>query len=327
MDRVTVRAHPNVAVAKYWGKRNEALNLPCTGSISITLGGLNTTASLSRRTAGQDEIRFAGQPAPPREAGRISRFLDLARERATDPSGVSVDLTSDFPVAAGIASSASTFAALATGAAHLFGLGLDTQELSVLARRGSGSAARSIHSGFVEWLAGHASDGHDSYAVQLAPPDHWNLAVLVAVTDRGQKRIGSTEGMAQAVERSPFFAAWTQTHDADLNEIRTAIRERDLARLGTVAEHNCLKMHAVCLGSTPHLLYWKPATVAVIERIRLLRAEGLNAYFTIDAGPQVKVICPAEESVRIADLLAEIPGVTQVLHSFPGEAPAIMEGQ
>lgn len=325
MSRALAKANANVALAKYWGKRDERLNLPYTGSISVTLDGLETHASVRPLDSGGDRIILSGVEAEPREAARISRFLDLTRAAGRQHTGAEVEISSNFPVAAGIASSASTFAALAVAAAAAYELRLSEHELSILARRGSGSACRSLFAGFAEWFVGQAPDGSDSYAAQLATPEHWQLGVVVAVTDPRPKAVGSREGMAQAVSRSPLFSAWVDTHKADLDDIRDGVRERDLARIGHAAEHNCLKMHAVSLAAQPPLIYWRPATLAVIERVRQLREEGVDAYFTIDAGPQVKVICPIAQRAAVAETLGAVSGVQRVLLSAPGPAPQLLE--
>src|SRR5215468_9746878 len=220
MSAATARANANVALAKYWGKRNDTLNLPYTGSISITLAGLETTARVAIR-AGllADEVVLNGRRAEALESHRVSAFLDVVRHIAGVRGKAQVDVRTSFPVAAGLASSASTFAALALASAAATGLSLAPDELSMLARRGSGSAARSIFGGFVEWLPGEASDGTDSYAVQIAPPNHWALSVVVAITETARKPVGSREGMAQALRQSPFFPAWLQSHEADLEAV------------------------------------------------------------------------------------------------------------
>jgi diphosphomevalonate decarboxylase len=326
MKTVMAKANANVALAKYWGKRDELLNLPYTGSISIALAGLESRASVAFVPASPaDRVSLNGKPSDGPDAQRISRFLDLVRRQAGLSARAVVDVHSNFPVAAGLASSASTFAALALAAAHAAGLSLSPQELSVLARRGSGSAARSIFSGYVEWLPGEAPDGSDSHALQLAAPLHWPLGVVVAVTAEGPKAVGSTEGMARAVKQSPFFPAWLQAHEVDLEAIRQGILERDLALVGHAAERNCLAMHAVALTARPPILYWNPATIAVVERVRALREEGLDAYFTIDAGPQVKVICPMAQRAAVAAALGAVAGVQRVLLSEPGAGAALVE--
>jgi diphosphomevalonate decarboxylase len=326
MKEVVATANANVALAKYWGKRDDVLNLPYTGSLSVTLAGLTTTvrASFLGRLS-EDRILLTGHEAAGVEAHRFRAFLDLIRQTAGIDARAEVAASSNFPVAAGLASSASTFAALAVAATHAAGVSLSAAELSVLARRGSGSAARSIHGGYVEWLAGEASDGTDSLAVQVAPPDHWPIGIVVAVTDEGRKRIGSREGMAHVAKHSPFFPAWLESHDADLEAVRTGIQARDLARVGAAAEHNCLKMHAVCLAAQPAVLYWTPATVAVMQRVVELRHEGLDAYFTIDAGPQVKVLCLPHQRAAVAAEIGRIPGVRRVLLSEPGAGAQLTE--
>jgi len=319
MGSGAARAQANVALAKYWGKRNEALNLPYTGSISITLAGLETFAQVDFDASLQsDSLELNGVAAKQDEARKLSSFLDLIRRQSGVSRRARVELRSNFPVAAGLASSASTFAAFAAAATRAAGMCLTDQELSALARRGSGSAARSVFGGFVEWLAGEADDGTDSYATQLAPPEHWDLGIVVAVTAAEPKAVGSREGMARTAKESPFFPVWLQVHDADLEAVRAAIRVRDLALLGQAAERNCLAMHAVALTARPPLLYWNPGTIAVMQRVWSLREQGVEAYFSIDAGPQVKILCPMEQRDAVADGIRGVAGVQRVLLSQPG---------
>lgn len=326
MTIATARANANVALAKYWGKRDAALNLPATGSLSITLDGLETTARVAfLPELSTDLITFAGEPAAAGEAHRITAFVDLVRSMARSRTRATIDIRSNFPVAAGLASSASTYAALARAATAAAGVAVSDRDLSILARRGSGSACRSIYGGFVEWIKGVAADGSDSYAVPVAPAEHWGLAVVVAVTARGPKSVGSREGMARAAELSPFYGAWVGFHEADLDAIRQGIQERDLALVGATAERNCLAMHAVALTARPPLLYWKPATLAVMLRVQALREEGCDAYFTIDAGPQVKVLCARQQCDAVDAALRGVDGVIDVLRSGPGPGVQLLE--
>jgi diphosphomevalonate decarboxylase len=322
------RANANVALAKYWGKRNEALNLPCTGSIAITLSGLTTTARVRfDEELKEDRIVMNGRDGEPRVSQRIRTFLDLARRRAGASISAEVRLESTFPFAAGLASSASTFAALTVATTHALGLSLSPKDLSVLARRGSGSASRSIHGGYTEWLPGSRSDGTDSYAIQLAPPEHWDLAIVIVITTDEPKRVGSREGMARTVNGSPFFRAWQQSHEVDLKAVRQGILDRNLELLGSAAERNCLKMHAAAMAGEPPLIYWNPATLAVIHKVVDLRNEKVEAYFTIDAGPQVKVLCGAADSRTVADTIGRVPGVQRILLSRPGGAAEVVEAR
>ena len=251
-------------------------------------------------------------------AARLCAYLDVLRGIAGRRTRLEVALDTNFPVAAGLASSASTFAALARVGSAVFGMEPSSEQLSILARRGSGSAARSVLGGFVEWLAGELSDGSDSYAVPLAPQEHWDVGLAIAITDEGPKAVGSGAGMAHSVKHSPFFPAWLEVHDDDLETIGRGILHRDLGVVGEAMERNCLKMHAVALAARPPLLYWKPATLAVIQRVAELREEGLDAYFTIDAGPQVKVLCDLADREVVAEALRRVGGVRRVLLSRPG---------
>jgi len=308
----TARANVNLALVKYWGKRDPALNLPATGSISITLGGLSVETDVAFGDTGDDRLEIQGEPAAGEEASRLATFLDLVRSEAGLRAGARVSTRATVPRGIGLASSAATFAALALAATRAAGLALEPPALSVLARRGSGSAARSVYGGFVEWHRGKRQDGSDSLAEPLAPPDHWDIRVVVAVTDAAPKAVSSRVGMARAAS-SPLYPAWVEGAEADLAEARAAIRSRDLEALGLLAEHSALKMHAVGLGARPPLLYWRGATIECMHRVWALRQEGTRAFLSIDAGPQVKVLCVPGDAPRVADALGAVPGVQRVL--------------
>lgn len=323
---VVARAHSNVALVKYWGKRSGDLNLPYTGSISVTLDGLWTTASVRRRRSGEaDSITAAGLDLSDR--AELTSFLALTRALAAEAVPVQVELETNFPVAAGLASSASIFAALACALSELWGLNLSERELTILARQGSGSAARSISGGFVEWFAGERSDGSDSYAESICAATAWPLGIVVAVTDSGPKRVASRAGMQHVASTSPFFPAWLDSHDGDLQAVRCGILARDLRQVGSTAEHNCLKMHAVSMAAQPGLIYWNSVTLNVIEHVRRLREDGIDAFFTIDAGPQVKVLCQMDQRAYVAQQLAQIPGVQRTLLSQPGPPAQLLEAR
>jgi diphosphomevalonate decarboxylase len=313
----TARANVNVALVKYWGKRDPALNLPATGSISLTLDRLSVEADVAFGAGGEDRLEIEGTPAEGEEARRLVRFLDLVRDEAGCAERASVATRSTVPRAAGLASSAAAFAALALAASRAAGLALDPPALSALARRGSGSAARSVFGGFVEWRRGEQPDGRDSIAEPVAPADNWDLRVVIAVTALGPKAVSSRDGMARAAA-SPLYPAWVSGAEADLAEARAAIRARDLAALGTIAEHSALKMHAIGLAARPPLLYWRGATVECVHRVWALRAGGTPAFVTIDAGPQVKVLCATADAPQVAAALEDVPGVERVLTCGPG---------
>jgi diphosphomevalonate decarboxylase len=310
-DAATARANVNVALVKYWGKRDAALNLPAAGSISVTLDGLGVEASVRFGGAAPDRFVIDGVEPSGEEHRRLVEFLDLVRAECGRGDRVRVETRSTVPRAAGLASSAAAFAALALAATRAAGRRFDSRTLSVLARRGSGSAARSIFGGFVEWERGERADGSDSAARPLLDAGAWDLRVVVALVSTAPKVVSSRAGMTHAAT-SPLYPAWIAEVARDLERARDAIARRDLEALGRTAEHSALTMHAVGLAAEPPLLYWRAATVECIHRVWALRAAGTAAFVTIDAGPQVKVLCDAagEGSVRAA--LADTPGVERV---------------
>jgi diphosphomevalonate decarboxylase len=205
-----------------------------------------------------------------------------------------------------------------TAAAAALDLALPPRELSIVARQGSGSAARSIFGGFVEMHAGRAADGSDSFAEPILEASMWPLEVVIAITAKGEKEVDSRSGMLRSADASPYYPAWVATHPADLEVARAAIRVRDFAALAAVAEHNCLKMHAAAIASQPPLLYWNGATVECVAAIRRLRAAGVPVFFTIDAGPQVKAVCEPTARPAVAAALRAVPGVLQLLEAKLG---------
>jgi len=319
----TARAHANLALVKYWGKRDAALNLPATGSISLTLEPLAVEASVSFGGGEADRILIDGEPAEGEEGERVRRFLDLLRTEAGRRERATVTTRGALPRGIGLASSAASFAALALAGSRAAGLRLEPPALSALARRGSGSAARSIFGGFVEWHRGVRPDGLDSIAEPLAAPGHWDLRVVAAVVTSARKAVSSREGMQRATA-SPFYPAWVTEVEADLAAARAAIRGRDLEALGLVAEHSALTMHAVGLAARPPLLYWRGPTVECVHRVWALRAEGTPAFVSIDAGPQVKVLCEADAAPRVAATLGEVPSVERVLVCRPGPGAELL---
>ncbi|MEX2162022.1 MAG: diphosphomevalonate decarboxylase [Anaerolineales bacterium] len=312
----TALAHPNIAFIKYWGNRDEQLRLPASGSLSMNLGGLETVTTVQfDPSLAQDRFTLNGIDAQPAQLQRVSAFLDLVRQRAGMKMHAGVSSENNFPASAGIASSSSAFAALALAASSAAGLALQEIELSRLARRGSGSASRSVPGGFVEWQA--AERDEDSFAVSVALPGHWDLVDCVAIVSETAKATGSSQGH-QLAATSPLQAARLQGAADRLVLCRQAILQKDFDALSEVTELDCHLMHAVMMTSSPALLYWLPASLAVMQAVRSWRAIGSSACYTLDAGPNVHVICPAIEADRIVARLAELPGVIRVLRSGPG---------
>jgi diphosphomevalonate decarboxylase len=322
MHTATAIAHPNIAFVKYWGNRDQALRLPANGSISMNLAELETRTQVTFDPAlTADTLVLNGRPSYGPALGRVTAMLDRVRQLSGLRLRAAVTSHNNFPMGAGIASSAAAFAALAVASCAAAGLQLPEPELSRLARRGSGSACRSVPGGFVEWQAGR--NDSDSYAYSIAPPDHWELVDCVAVVSQAHKPTGSTEGHALA-DTSPLQRARVADAPRRLGMCRQAILERDFAAFALIVEQDSHLMHAVMMTSAPALLYWQPATVAVMQAVQEWRRGGLPACFTIDAGPNVHVLCEGSAAAQVEKRLREVPGVGQVLVAHPGGAAGML---
>jgi diphosphomevalonate decarboxylase len=323
MTTSTAQAHPNIAFIKYWGNRDNTLRLPSNGSISMNLDGLYTRTTVSfQPSLPFDELIINGREVTGPGLARISYILDIIRGMANIHERAEVISENNFPSGAGIASSASAFAALALAGSRATGLKLSEQELSRLARRGSGSASRSIPSGFVEWQAGTSEE--DSFAFSIAEPGHWDLVDCVAIVSAAHKKTGSTEGHSIA-GTSPLQAARVADAPRRLDICRKSILERDFNTFASVVELDSDMMHAVMMTSTPALHYWKPASLDVMNCVRQWRMEGIPVCYTVDAGPNIHVICPEAEAQIIEKRLREIKGVNDVLIARVGGPAKIVE--
>ena len=299
----TASANTNIALIKYWGKVDEVQAIPATSSLSLTLGGTRTTTTVSfdGGDGAADSVTINGSSSSGAELARVSRFLDLVRSRSGITAAATVTSRASGPLAAGLASSAAGFAALAAAASRAAGMDLDDRELSRLARRGSGSATRSIFGGLVRWNAGH--DDASSYAEPVAC--EIDLAMVVVVLSKSDKPISSTRGMRATMSTSPLFPAWVEASGKDLQVALEAVRVGDLERLGEVVEGNALGMHATMMAARPGIIYWLPQTVAALHEIRAMRQEGLPVWATIDAGPNVKVLTEGARAEEVAAALRD----------------------
>lgn len=312
----TAIASPNIAFIKYWGNRDEHLRLPVNGSISMNLDGLFTQTTVTfEKNLDKDILVLNDQTANQQATARISSFLDLVRDLAKNDLKAHVISTNNFPTGVGIASSASAFAALSLAATAAIGLNLSETELSRLARRGSGSACRSVPGGFVEWRAGNSD--LDSYAISIAAPDHWTLVDCIVIIQVVHKSVGSSQGHTLA-HTSPLQRARVEDAPRRLQICRDAILHRDFDAFATITELDSTLMHAVMMTSDPPLFYWSPATLEVMVTVTKWRKEkALPVCYTIDAGPNVHVICEESVSAQVHDQLLQIPGVLQVLRAKP----------
>jgi diphosphomevalonate decarboxylase len=315
-------AHPNIAFIKYWGNRDPELRLASNGSISLTLGGLETQTSVTFDEGfSSDHIYVDGQPASPSACERVSLHLDRIRQITGITTYATVESHNNFPVGAGLASSASAFAALSLAGISAAGHSLEPIELSRLARRGSGSACRSIFGGFVEWYASETDEG--SYAEAFATPDHWDLQDLIVIFSSEHKGVGSTQGHTLA-DTSPLQSARVADTPRRLDECRRAILDHDFSALASIIELDCNLMHAVMYTSTPPLIYWHPETLRVMTAVTEWRAEGHEVCYTIDAGPNVHCICTSDHADTIEERLRRLSGVEKILRAYPGDSARVL---
>jgi diphosphomevalonate decarboxylase len=314
----TAVAHPNIALIKYWGDIDLDLHIPANGSISMSLNELITRTTVSFNPGLlQDQFMLNGEPTVDKTFKRVSTFLNRVRQLAGIKSFAGVESQNNFAIGVGMASSASGFAALSLAASRAAGLELDEKALSRLARIGSGSACRSIPGGFVEWQAGN--NDKDSYAHSIAPLNHWDLVDCIAMVSQEEKQTSSNAGHPLATT-SILQEARLADSPRRLSICRRAILERDFETLADIVELDSNLMHAVMITSSPPLLYWQPATMELMHAVQAWRKEGLAVCYTIDAGPNVHVICLSGQEERVTERLRQLPGVIQVLTSRPGDA-------
>jgi diphosphomevalonate decarboxylase len=305
--RATAVAHPNIALVKYWGKRPGTPNIPAAPSLSITLDGLTTRTTVTFDARfDADVVALNGKRV---DDARVIACVDRLRKKASCDQRARIETTNDFPTAAGLASSASGFAALVTAVDGALALDLSAEQRSVEARIASASAARSIHGGFCA-LDGHGVDSDSWIATALDADPGW-LEVVIAICTTAAKRVSSSEGMRRSALTSPYYDRWRVETKLDFDLARNAVERRDFEKLALVSEASCLKMHAVMLTSLPALHYWNGATLACIAAVDELRARGVPVFFTIDAGPQVKAVCQRGVGEQVATALRALPGVVE----------------
>lgn len=320
--KIETISNTNIALVKYWGKKDSKLKTPLNNSISMTLDKLHTKTSIEIIDSNEDEIIFNGKVSEGSEKTKIIKFIDLIRNDFNrKDTYFKLNTENNFPTASGLASSASGFSALAVAVSEVLNLNLSKKELSIYARKGSGSASRSIFGGFAEWQKGSLEDGSDSYAVQIADEKYWDVRMLVTIVEDKKKDKSSTNGMEETVNTCPFYPAWLDTIEKDLKDVRSGILEKDFEKVGQVMEQNCLKMHSTMMTTKPSIIYWKPLTLEIIHKVRELREQGIPAYFTIDAGPNVKVLCLPQHMEQIKSFLLDTNGLKGVIDCKAGSSP------
>jgi len=323
MSRATAKSYSNIAFIKYWGNRDDELRIPVNGSISMNLEGIETVTSVAFDEAfEEDRLLVNGNELAGPALSRVTKHLDHIRSMAGSSSCAKVESTNNFPMGAGIASSASAFSALTIAACGVLRLDLSEAELTRIARLGSGSASRSVPGGFVEWYAG--TNHESSYAASIAPPQHWDLVDLVAVVSSEHKAVGSTGGHKLA-HTSPLQNARIEDTQRRLDICRHAILERDFEEFADVVEQDAVIMHGVMMTSVPPLYYWVPATLSVMDAVRTLRQSGTLCCFTIDAGPNVHVITTEKYETAVMGHLEALEGVQNIIVGRPGGPARLLE--
>lgn len=316
-NKITARAHTNIALIKYWGKQNAKLKIPTTNSFSLTLDKFYTETSVTfKENYTADRIIFNGKPLDASKAARIVALLDVIREMANQDIYAEVNTTNMVPTSAGFASSSSGFAALAAAACKSIGLNLSKKELSRVARRGSGSACRSIYGGFVEWHKGLGDC--TSFATPFNEQPDWNLNVIAVMVNQAEKTMSSTKGMEISKKTSPYYNAWKQVCKKDLKNIKKAIKNRDFEKLGSISEENAMRMHALTLSASPDYTYFDGKSLQVIKTIQSLRSNGIPCYFTMDAGPNIKVLVEPQNTDKVVQELKSLFSTDQIVVAAPG---------
>ncbi len=313
----TAKAHTNIALVKYWGKKDQDLIIPQTDSLSLTLNEFYTTTTVNfDNYLTSDLVAIDQHILSKKEAQKVVHVLDIVRQLSGIKSFARVDSINHVPTAAGLASSASAFAALAGAASTAAGLNLSSRDLSRLARRGSGSATRSIYGGLVEWQKG--TDDDSSFAQPVLENVGFPIEMLAVLVDTKKKKVSSRSGMQSSVETSPYYDAWRQVVANDMVAIKKAIKAKDIDQIGHIAEENALRMHALTFSADPGFTYFNGETLTIIKAVEDLRNQGVNCYYTMDAGPNVKVIYDRENRSKIVEELSNIVGPERLVVSQPG---------
>jgi diphosphomevalonate decarboxylase len=317
LRKIHARAHANIALVKYWGKQDEQQVIPYNSSLSLTLDQLYTDTTIE--TSNKDEFILNGVIQTESESEKIFKFIDRFRSLSERKNPIRISSVNNFPTAAGLASSASGFAALATAANRYFNLNLPKKELSAITRFGSGSATRSLFGGFVIWLKAEIP-----YAYEFDRAD-WDIAMIVVMISKDVKVVSSKEAMRQTVNTSPYYFAWVENAQFDMENMKRAIKRHDFTAVGEISESNALRMHASMMAAKPPILYWQPDTIKVLQQVKSLRSEGLECYATMDAGPNVKILTRRSQVQEVFDKLSKTIHKVNMIICLPGEGASIID--
>lgn len=318
--KATAIAPSNIAFIKYWGRKNEVLRLPTNGSISMNLSNLLTTTTVEFDSGRKQDEVFIDGLADKKETDRVINHLNRIRKLAKIKDKARVASKNNFPSSVGLSSSASGFAALTLAGTKAAGLNLAEKQLSILARQGSGSACRSIPSGFVEWLDGNTSGS--SYAVSLYPPDYWEIVDIVAIVSKEKKEVSTSEG--QKLAKTSFFYKFRQTNmNNKIRLLKKYLKEKKFGDFGELAESEALEMHAIMLTSNPSLIYWTAGSLELMKLVKKWRQEGLAIYFTINTGQDIHLLCQKKDTDKVVQRLKRLPFVKKHIINFPAKGAKI----
>lgn len=313
--KAKVRAYTNIALIKYWGKKDEDLILPYNNSLSLSLKEFYTETEVEFRDDLEKDIFILDGHEDIKTLAKVSNFIDYFRNLKGIETRAYVSSVNHVPTAAGLASSASAFAALGGACNEALQLKLNDQELSTYIRLGSGSASRSVFGGLVEW---HKGTSHETSFAEKIDDADFDIAMIAIIVNEKEKKVSSRSGMKNTVETSPYYPQWVNEAAEDLIDMKAAIKDQDVDRIGEIAEANALKMHATMMTSNPSIVYFEPKTLIAMNLVKEMRNEGITAYFTMDAGPNVKVICKSSQCDIIKERLLEEFKEEDLIISEPG---------
>ena len=309
-------APSNIAFIKYWGKKDEILKIPENGSISMNLSNLLTTTLVEFSSDFKEDLVTINSKNDLKESARVIKFLDLIRKKTNIFLKAKVVSKNNFPNGTGLSSSASGFAALTIAASKAVGLNLSENELSMLARQGSGSACRSIPDGFVEW--------DSTFAESLYPPDYWKIMDVVAIISNEKKDISSTDGQKLA-STSPFFKVRQEKISEKILKFKKTLKEKNFTEFGNIIEQEALELHAIMLTSMPSLIYLRPASLELMMLVKKWRSEGLEVYFTVNTGQDIHLIVEEKNSQELVNKLKKIKEVKNIIINKPSIGARLVE--
>ncbi len=320
--KATAVAPANIAFIKYWGKKNKVLRLPINSSISMNLSGLCTTTSVEfSSTFIEDSVELIGDNFSVSEINRVKKSLDLIRKRAGIHEYADVVTKNTFPKGAGAAASASGFAALTLAGFAAAGVSLTEKELTIFARLGSGSACRSIPDGFVLWKEGETSE--ESFAYSLYPSTYWDIRDILVIVDASMKKVSTTKGM-EDVHTSPLLVGRLEVLPGRVKRVEQTLKDKDFSSLGEVVEEDCLDMHAVMQSQNPPIYYWNEMTKKIMASVVGWRAGGLPVYFTIDAGPNVHILCEGKNAERVMEKAKLLDSIQSIIMNKPSQGAHLL---